>query len=233
MFQFVDRLLARRLDHGKLALIREAYSRGARSFADLGGVWRVDGGYSFYAERLGYRGILVDTHPTDAALNRTGKSVEFLRGNFGDPAIVESVRGIDAVFFFDVLLHQVRPDWDELLRLYSWAPMVLIYNQQWTGSDTVRLLDLGETEYFANTPHDPNEPTYKNLFQKIDTPHPDHGGRLWRDVHHIWQWGITDEALIGRMGELGYKLDYSANHGSFGRLPRFENHSFLFLKGRQ
>src|SRR3712207_8336532 len=46
------------------------------------------------------------------------------------------VQGVDAVFFFDVLLHQVRPHWDEVLNLYSAAKVVVIYNQQWTGSKT-------------------------------------------------------------------------------------------------
>ena len=103
---------------------------------------------------------------------------------------------MDAIFLFDVLLHQVAPDWDTILEMYAKNVRVLgIYNQQWTGSDTtVRLLDLGEKEYFRNVPVDPTNETYKGLFTKLDQKHP-YADRLWRDVHSIWQWGITDDDL--------------------------------------
>jgi hypothetical protein len=85
---------------------------------------------------------------------------------------------------FDVLLHQVKPDWDEVLALYAkYARTFLIYNRQWTGEKSVRLLDLGRGEYFRNVPHSPAEPPYDTLFDKLDETHPEHG-RPWRDAHH-------------------------------------------------
>jgi hypothetical protein len=100
-----------------------------------------------------------------------------------------------------VLLHQVAPDWDTILDMYAKNVRALvIYNQQWTGpGNNVRLLDLGEEEYF-------------------------------RDVHHIWQWGITDADLEAKVAGLGFKLLHKKNCGRFGRLPNFENHAFIFAR---
>ena len=50
---------------------------GVRRFADLGGVWGVEGGYTFYAlDRGAESGVLVDTHLTKCRC-REGK--EFWR----------------------------------------------------------------------------------------------------------------------------------------------------------
>jgi len=220
----------------KLEMIDAAFAKyGVTSFADLGGVWGVEGGYTFHAlDRFPQvRGMLVDTHPTAAVTERAKKypQLELVRGNFGDPAVAVRVGAVDAVFFFDVLLHQVRPNWDEVLAMYGQARCLMIYNQQWTGpGEIVRLLDLGEEEYFRNVPHKRSHPIYADLFRKLDQPHPDHGGRVWRDVHHVWQWGISDAALEAKAGALGYRLEFKKNFGSFGHLPQFENHGFLFVR---
>ena len=116
----------------------------ARSFADLGGVWGVEGGYTFYAlDKYDLtHAVLVDTHPTDffKEESRQYPQLKFIQGNFGDERTVREVGQVDAIFLFDVLLHQVAPDWDRILEMYS--PQVrclIIYNQQWIGSDhTIR-----------------------------------------------------------------------------------------------
>ena len=68
-----------------------------------------------------------------------------------------------------------------------------------------------------------------SLFDKLDEKHPDHD-RPWRDVHHIWQWGISDEDLRTKLEGLGFRLEFSKNCGRFGKLPNFENHTFLFCR---
>lgn len=224
------------LVHAKLNMIDASFAKyDVRSFADLGGVWGVEGGYTFHAlDRFPkVRGMLVDTHPTDIVIERAKKypRLKLVRGNFGDPKVAAEVGAVDAVFFFDVLLHQVRPDWDEVLAMYSQARCLVIYNQQWTGpGNVVRLFDLGEDEYFRNVPHKRSHPIYGDLFRKLDKPHPDHAGRLWRDVHHVWQWGISDAALEAKAAALGYRLEFKRNFGRFGRLPQFENHGFVFVR---
>ena len=220
----------------KLELIDFVFSNfDARSFADLGGVWGVEGGYTFYplAKYNITTAKLVDTHPTPMvnchALNYP--QLEVIKGNFSSESIARRLKGIDVVFLFDVLLHQVAPDWGRVLEIY--APHTkgfVIFNQQWIGSPhTVRLLDLGEEEYFSNVPHDRTLKPYQNLFEKLDEKHPDHD-RPWRDVHHIWQWGITDRNLLDKMNSLGFRLQYMKNCGQFGRLANFENHAFFFTR---
>jgi hypothetical protein len=220
----------------KVDLIDFAFDNlGVRSFADLGGVWGVEGGYTFHAldNHDVDQAFLVDTHPTSKVLDKAQKykQLEVLKGSFGDQELVQRVAGVDAVFFFDVLLHQVSPDWDRILEMYgSQTRCLIIYNQQWTGSEkTVRLLELGEDEYFDNVPHSRRKEPYKSLFQKLEEKHPDHD-RPWKDVHHVWQWGITDADLTGKLEALGFRQEFSKNFGQFGRLKNFENHAFIYCK---
>ncbi len=218
----------------KIDIIDQAFpSLGIQSFADLGGVWRVEGAYTFHAlDRHNIEDAkLVDTHPTQKVIDkaRAYPQLQLIKGNFGEQSIADQVGVVDAVLLFDVLLHQVAPDWDAILEMYGKnVRTLIIYNQQWTGpGSTVRLLDLGEEEYFHNVPHNPRQENYKNLFGRLDEIHPDHN-RPWRDVHHIWQWGITDDDLESKIAELGFSLVYKKNCGKFGRLPNFENHALIF-----
>lgn len=232
------RLFRRRppLARSKLALIDYAMDRlNVRTFADLGGVWAVEAGYTFYAlDRGAVSGVLVDTHPTATVLRRARAypRLRVIPGNFGADAVASAVGPVEAVFMFDTLLHQVDPNWDAVLELYaSRARCVLVHNPQWVGPGrTLRLFDLGETEYFENVPHLPDEGPYAGLFEKLDTPHPEHGGRHWRDVHNVWQWGITDADLVARMENLGYGVRRYENCGRFQRLRNFESHAFVFSR---
>jgi hypothetical protein len=219
----------------KVAAIDEYWKRFApTSFADLGGVWRVEGGYAFHAaNKPNTHGYLVDTDITSIVSRRllSTPSLQHLLGNFGDPAIVKRLGEVDVVFLFDTLLHQVRPNWDEVLAMYAEITKgFILFNQQWiSGDETVRLLELGEARYMEAVPSQPKE-VYGDLFQKLDTPHPQHGGRLWRDVHNVWQWGISDADLRRVMDKLGFKLQVFRNCGQFGQLKDFENHLFIYTK---
>lgn len=205
------------------------------SIVDLGGVWGVDGAYTFYIADLykPQKMILVDTNFTDVVIKKSGyrKEIQLIHGNFGDQELINSIGSLDTIIMFDVLLHQVNPNWDEVLGAYAKnARIFIIFNQQWTGSEnTVRLIDLGQEGYYANIPHNQKHLPYRNLFSRLDEIHPDHG-RPWRDVHNIWQWGITDKDLISKMNKLGFKIIFFKNHGSFENLKNFENHAFIFEK---
>ena len=59
--------------------------------------------------------------------------------------------------------------------------------------------------------------------------HPQHN-RIYRDIHNVWQWGITDSDLIARMESLGFSLQFYKNAGAFGTLKNFENHAFVFSR---
>jgi hypothetical protein len=210
---------------------------GMRSFADLGAVWNVAGGYSFYAiERHDIRrAILVDMNvgPQVFHKQKSYPALEIIQDNFGDASMPERIGKVDGVFFFDTLLHQVGPNWDEILEMYAGvAEYFLIFNQQYTNfSKTVRLLDLGRDEYFRNIPHHPDEEPYKTYFLDLDTIHPQEG-KAYRDMHSIWQWGIIDSELVSRMEDLGFRMQFYKNCGRFGELPNVENHAFVFSRNR-
>lgn len=203
------------------------------SFIDLGGVWGVDGAYTFYTldQYAISRAVLVDTDFTEHVLERSKKytNLELITGNFGDHTLAKQLGNVDAIFLFDVLLHQVKPDWDEILGFY--APITscfIVFNQQFTGSDTtIRLLDLGEERYFENVPHDRDCPPYDCLFEKMYEIHPQHD-RIWRDIHNIWQWGITNRDLRDKMKSLRFVEKYHKDCGQIEGLANFRNHAFVF-----
>ena len=205
------------------------------SFADLGGIWGIDGAYTFYTiDRYDIsHAFLVDTDITDVVNKKRNqyKNLNIIHGNFGKMDILEQIDKVDCIFLFDVLLHQVKPDWDEILKMY--APLTnsfVVYNQQFIKTEkTVRLLDLGLDEYFENVPHDRNHPTYKALVEKMYEMNPQHK-RIWRDIHNVWQWGITNSDLLDKMDELGFSLKYHKNFGQFPHHKNFQNHAFIFQR---
>ncbi len=211
-----------------------------RSFADLGAIWGVDAAYSFYALdaypiRSAY---LVDMDVTEA-VRRTSQAygnLTLITGNFGDPLVCDQIPRVGTLFLFDVLLHQVQPDWDEILALYaSKTDSFVIYNPQFLASKkTIRLLDLGLEAYFANVPWGKKHPLARRLIESINLVHDLHPRyqRKWKDVHYIWQWGITNRDLIETVEGLGFSLVYHRNYGRFGDLENFENHAFIFQKQR-
>jgi len=225
---------------GKRKLIDFACKRlQVRSIADLGGVWGVDGEYTFYTMETHRieKAFLVDITFTETLMERKEKypGLKIISGNFGDAGVARQIEEVDAVILFDVLLHQVNPDWDDILETYaSRTKSFLIFNPQFSASNrTVRLLDLGEDEYFKNIPHTKDEEPYKTVFEKMYEIHPRphyRQQRIYRDIHDIWQWGIVDDDLIAKMKSLGFSMRYFRNHGRFNNLVNFENHAFAFSK---
>ena len=223
------------MNPNKLMLIARAFTKcSIKSFADLGGIWGVNGGYTFdtMTKHPGIKATLVDLHidMRTTMLAKDYPNLRLIHGNFSKLGIIEKIGPVDAIFMFDVLLHQVDPNWDEVLARYAESTKCfVIYNQMWTkAGPSVRLLDLGEKEYFKNVPHS-GSPEYVDLFKKLDDIHPVHG-IPWRNVHHIWQWGITDYDLILKMTQLGFNIRYMGLHGAWKGLPNIENHSFIFTK---
>lgn len=225
------------LVRNKLDLIDRAVSTcGIESFADLGAVWGVEGGYTFHAldHHKMKNAALVDGHITPKVKDRAKsyRNLRLIEGLFGDQKVVDRVGDVDAVFLFDVLLHQVSPDWDQILEMYAknGVRCFVIYNQQWTGStSTVRLLDLGEQQYFRNTPHSKRNKVYRDLYSKLDKNHPDMD-KPWRDVPHIWQWGMTDGDLESKLDELGFSLIFKKDCPGFRLLPNIQNRAFIFAR---
>ena len=216
-----------------------------RSFADLGGSWGVHGGYSYQA-LLCFpveRAYLVDDFMPEPVRRRFDAYEQFslIQGSFGSSEVHQALPPVDALFLFDILLHQVDPDWDRILDLYApKARIILVYNQQWIGSArTERLLDLGPEAYLAHTPFAAMEPdkareAVELIYRHRDEPHDKFGGKKRGDAPDIWQWGITDADLVAALCARGFKLDRMDNFGAFSpHMPAFENHGFWFSRRPQ
>ncbi len=222
---------------GKLELLSRACAMtpgGLKTSVDLGGVWRVNGAYTHYlATKCAMKkAIIVDTDFTAATLKRLEKhgAVHFVKGDFGDDGIVNDVGPVDVVVLFDVLLHQVSPDWDEIIRKY--APLTrccVIYNQQYVGGgETIRLTDLPIEKYSEYAPR-LADGVYRHIYDHADEPCP-HYGKKWKDIHLVWQWGITDDDLRRKLDAAGFREIFYRNYGRFGNIRHFENHGFIFVK---
>lgn len=225
-------------DYNKKELIDVAFQKvvpHAKSFVDLGGVYRVEGAYTFYCldKYKPETAFLVDTDLSDAVRNKSQKihNLTLIQGNFGNPMVAERIGRVDVVFLFEVLLHQVKPDWDQVIKMYSSiTDCFVVFNQQFTQSvKTVRLLDLGIDEYFRHVPVNRTSPHYKNLIESPEEIHPQHH-RPWRDIHNVWQWGITNNDLVSTMQNVGFTMMYHKNHGQFSNFKSFENHAFIFCR---
>ena len=217
----------------KLAAIDRACELvAAASVADLGGVWAVDGGYAFHAARRPGvdRVALVDEDFTATVTARAAAdpAVELVGGNFGDPAIAARVGAVDVVLLFDVLLHQVRPDWDDILDLYAARTRCFVIVQPTYAGDgpAVRLLDLGVDRYLASVP---DVPIHHEALARLDELNA-RRGRPWRDVHDIWQWGITEAALRSKLDALGFDAAHHESPGSWRGLADFDDAAYVFVR---
>lgn len=218
----------------KFALIDTAFERFApRSMVDLGGVWAVEGAYTFHAvrEHALDAATLVDelVHPElERTAGRLG--VRTLKGNFGNAEVQSQVGPAELVLLYDILLHQVSPDWDELLTTWSGpARVVAISCPMFRGEQTLRLPELPREEYLDLVPDQEN---HRLLHARLEEEHPERG-RRWRDVHDVWQWAITDHDLRAAMERLGFELAMFENHGSFSGLERFDDCNYLFARLRE
>jgi hypothetical protein len=237
-YGFIKEGLPVRFNYGKKELIDYAFADlqlDLKSLVDLGGVWKINGAYTFYAldHYLLEKAFIVDTNLTPTVVKKSLKypNLTLINNNFGTQTVVDKIRSVDAVLMFDILLHQVKPDWPEILETYSRiCRVLLIYNQQYIGAErSVRLLDLGQEEYCKLIPFARNSPLYHDLFTKLDEIHPEHK-RPWRDIHNVWQWGITNQDLIAVMKRFGFELKFHRNHGRFSKLNFFEDHAFVFMR---
>jgi hypothetical protein len=237
----IRRLRARRrepaapgLGELKLRAIDHAFERlGARTVADLGGVWAVDGGYTLYAldRHEADHGLIYDDDFTPPLIERErgDARLELAEGNFGRPEAPERIGEVDALLLFDVLLHQVDPDWDEILRMYAPATSAFVLSGPWWngGDETVRLVELGRERYLEAVPL---PDLHAEIWEKLDAYNP-RRDRLWRDCHDIWQWGIPEAALRSAMTELGFELSHREQGGPWMGLADFDDIAFVFTRG--
>jgi len=228
----INMIKRNKLVKGKIELIDFCFkdNKSISSFADLGGVWRIDGGYTFYilSKYNIEKAYLFDTSISDAAFSKSINypQLKLYELDFRSDDAVSKISNVDMILLFDVLLHQVNPDWNDVLAKY--APKTnyfAIYNPQFDAKKTVRLLDLGKEEYFRQVPHKPAETHYYGLL------FTDREGEV-RNVHNIWQWGITDDDLRGTMEKLGFKEIYFFVDRRW-RNTQFTSKGFIFKKAME
>jgi SAM-dependent methyltransferase len=84
-----------------------------RSFVDIGGMWGINGRYSFEAEAAGAsRVVLVDIDETpdfSARVSREDSKVEFVKYDATSPSLQEEIGEFDVVWCFGVLYHLPDP----------------------------------------------------------------------------------------------------------------------------
>jgi len=186
----------------KLKLInmtfREFYPE-AKSFADLGGVWKVNAAYSRYTIKNFQinRGVLVDTKIPEILAQKLQQhqSFQILQDDFGSPSVIDEIGSVDVIFLFDVLLYQANQDWDQIVENYAKnCSCFIIYNQQYIrGKESIRLTDLPFNEY-NEVASDHAEELTRYIYEHKNEIHPEYE-KPWKDIHNITQWGITDHSL--------------------------------------
>jgi hypothetical protein len=229
-------MYTQKLDPIKLKLIDELLliDSSIKTSADLGACWGVDGGYSRYLlDKHGLERVaIVDQHVTDGTLSWAYNEPRAIptQGLLGDDETIHRVGDVDVVIFFDVLLHQVAPDWDEVLA--KWAPRakyILIHNPMWTvGSETLRLPDHGFEWFKANVVYQ-NEARLKDWFDRFDEFDGEQNKKK-KDVHNFWQFGITQRDLLSRMMDLGFSCEYHSHFKSRVGKPWIQNFGYIFRK---
>lgn len=220
----------------KAALIDWAMERfEIKSMVDLGGCWAVNGGYLLHAAR-GYgleRGVIVDGIMTQLTKERAKEfpQVELIAGALGAPKIVKKVGKVDAAIMYDILLHQVSPDWNEFLAAYAEnVDTLIIFNQNWLGPETIRFVDaFPAEEYVKRVPHT-NPAAVAEWYSRHEKRNRELK-RPWRDIHYFWQWGITQKDLIGTLWDLGYRIDYLSSYGEYN--PKFPEIELIGIIARK
>ena len=90
-------------------------------------------------------------------------------------------------------------------------------------------MDLGFEEYFKLVPFEKEHPLSQNLINKTYEINPNHG-KIWRGIHHVFQWGITVNDLLDKMKRMNFELLYHECLGKFSYSDSFEDYAFIFKK---
>ena len=182
----------------------------------------MNGAYSFYilSKYEVSKAFIVDDHFTEKVKKRSARypQLRLMEGDFRLKETFEKIGEVDLILLFDVLLHQVN--WQEVLSFCTEKAHILaVYNPQFSGEKSVRLLDLGEEAYFNLVPHRKEGPYYEDLFTPLEQ----------RDSAAVWQWGISDKDLISTLNQLGFRLIYSLD-GEYWPNRAFRSKGFIFQR---
>ena len=182
----------------------------AKSFADIGCMWGVNGSHAFLAEEVGATRVVgVDVFgPTpefDATHRDRGSRVEFVLGDISRHETLARIGEVDVVFCAGVLYHHPSP-FDVLVALRRICKETLILR-------TSTIPEIGGL---------PNAAVY---FPMLDA----RGRELWdlkslgllhqagistpfsaSDGYGNWFWGLTPSCLESMLRTAGFRVDVSA-----------------------
>jgi hypothetical protein len=222
----------------KAKLLETAYQlKHFKSFADLGGCWGVNGGYAFHARGLCdqnfERGYIVDQYITPLTIERANEypDIQLVSAMLGSAEAIEIVGKIDAIIMYDILLHQVAPNWDQfILDWLQVADTVIIYNQNWFKSHkSVRFVDCGLDWYLKNVYFNNNEDGLREWFASHYL-FDEQQSKNKRDIHNWWQWGITPHDIIDVFASNNFDLLYTNTYGQFAAFPWIINQGMIFSR---
>jgi len=223
---------AQLIDHAQIL-------RPFKSFADLGSCWGVNGGYAFYARELCgsnfERGYIVDQYITPLTIDRANSqpNIHLLQGMLGSELVRKSVGKVDALLMFDILLHQVAPDWNQFIT--DWLPLtdtVIIYNQNWFKSKkTIRFVNYGLDWYFKNVYFNNNEEGLRKWFASHHLFN-EQQLKIERDIHDWWQWGIVPQDIVGLFASNGFDLLFANTYDSWSEFPWIINQGMIFGRSK-
>ena len=138
---------------------------------------------------------------------------------------------------FDILLHQVKPDWDDFLLAWAQrAKALIIYNQNWLKtSRTIRFVDRGLDWYRRNVVvWEDDNPSTDPVGWFARHHERDAHGRLERDSPDFWQWGIRPLEIVNLLALHGFELVHMTRDGMpFGPdYPWIVNDGMVFRRAR-
>lgn len=205
------------------------------SFADLGSCWGVNAGYALdlLAKNKIDRAYVADEIITELSRDRgtAFPQLLFVQGLLSDPTLAEQIGAVDALLMYDILLHQVNPDWNRFIEMWSTrARVIIVFNPMWELDEvTVRFIDRGAAWYKEKVVFS-DEGRIDEWFAKLDEIAP-RNGRRWRDVHYYWQFGITRRDLIECFEHAGFTLDRFENFGAWrADKPWIQYEGFVFVR---
>jgi hypothetical protein len=186
-----------------------AGSEGARSLRDFGGLYLVHGRYLLEpAVRLGatYAAEVDVTYreafePAIAAAKAQspGLEVEFVPGDFRDPAIYEGLRPVDVSILFEVLLHQ--ENYVDVIRNVLRTTTSRVCVAQPCLRDDVLPLPAG-----AVLVQFLDEQTKAELKRDAAWPSDEPVATTFRT--DLWMWGQTTSHLIAVFQGFGWELEF-------------------------
>lgn len=224
----------------KTELLFEALRCGeVNSFVDLGGCFQVNGIYSFLLCNMkkGRKGFVIDamvTEETRLLAKHSGGNLVAIEGVFGNESLRQTISHVDMVIMFDVLLHQADPPWHVILSEWGTkANMVVIFNPMFkAATKSFRFISRGKDWYKKHIPY-MEEEEIDNMFDSPDVI-DESWGVPFKDTPGFWQWGITTEDIIHRMGLIGFQMVYMKSYGQYEKglrtFPWMRKEGYIFTR---